>query len=360
MHPFPFRASKALGVEEQLQLYARDLRHLLEIERGQRILLQEAYKETVAALASALGNQGHRDARPLPAGAALRRRPGASGLGADLADDPSAEYGFLLHDVGKIGIPTTCSGSRVRSTRKNGGSCRPTPSSASRCSAASPSCGDPGLEVVRAHHERWDGGYPDGLAGSDIPVGARIFAVADTLDAMTRPPLPAGGLLAGCGRRDPEAVQPSVRPIRREGFAACEQHLRAIRLEFAGRLEPSYTRDRSMTRKRDEPVRLTRIYTRAGDAGRRASETAAVSKTDPRIRAYGAVDEVNSLLGLALATPERPKSSARGCRQNDSFDLGADLSVRLDDERERLRVRQEQVDRPRGALRPRQRAPPSC
>src|SRR5688500_15156131 len=54
MHPFPFRASKALGVEEQLQLYARDLRHLLEIERGKRILLQEAYKETVAALASAL------------------------------------------------------------------------------------------------------------------------------------------------------------------------------------------------------------------------------------------------------------------------------------------------------------------
>jgi len=43
-----------------------------------------------------------------------------------------------------------------------------------------------GLEVVRSHHERWDGdGYPDGRPGTDIPVAARIFAVADALDAMT-------------------------------------------------------------------------------------------------------------------------------------------------------------------------------
>jgi ribonuclease P protein subunit RPR2 len=43
-----------------------------------------------------------------------------------------------------------------------------------------------GLKVVRSHHERWDGrGYPDGLRGDEIPLGARIFAVADALDAMT-------------------------------------------------------------------------------------------------------------------------------------------------------------------------------
>jgi ribonuclease P protein subunit RPR2 len=42
------------------------------------------------------------------------------------------------------------------------------------------------IQIVRSHHERWDGGgYPDGMAGEEIPIGARIFAVADTLDAMT-------------------------------------------------------------------------------------------------------------------------------------------------------------------------------
>src|SRR5437667_81101 len=43
-----------------------------------------------------------------------------------------------------------------------------------------------GLKIVRSHHERWDGrGYPDGLSAGEIPLGARIFAVADALDAMT-------------------------------------------------------------------------------------------------------------------------------------------------------------------------------
>jgi ribonuclease P protein subunit RPR2 len=43
-----------------------------------------------------------------------------------------------------------------------------------------------GLRIVRSHHERWDGrGYPDGLAKTEIPLGARVFAVADALDAMT-------------------------------------------------------------------------------------------------------------------------------------------------------------------------------
>jgi ribonuclease P protein subunit RPR2 len=53
--------------------------------------------------------------------------------------------------------------------------------------------------VVRSHHERWDGnGYPDGLAGEEIPLAARVFAVADTLDALTtdRPYRPAQPLSA--------------------------------------------------------------------------------------------------------------------------------------------------------------------
>jgi cob(I)alamin adenosyltransferase len=101
-------------------------------------------------------------------------------------------------------------------------------------------------------------------------------------------------------------------------------------------------------RRRDEPVRLTRIYTRAGDAGETSlGDGSRVAKTDPRIEAYGSVDELNSVLGLALASPELPAQFRPSLEhvQNDLFDVGADLSVPLSDERERLRVTQAQVDR---------------
>jgi cob(I)alamin adenosyltransferase len=94
-------------------------------------------------------------------------------------------------------------------------------------------------------------------------------------------------------------------------------------------------------------VRLTRIYTRAGDTGKTSlGDGSRVGKAGPRIAAYGEVDELNSLLGLALARPLpdefRPWLEEV---QNDLFDLGADLSVPLEDTRERLRVTQAQVER---------------
>ena len=102
-----------------------------------------------------------------------------------------------------------------------------------------------------------------------------------------------------------------------------------------------------VARRRDEPVRLTRIYTRAGDAGETSlGDGSRVPKTDPRIEAYGTVDELNSLLGLVLAgelsAEFRPWLEQV---QNDLFDVGADLSVPLEDERERLRVTAGQVER---------------
>ncbi|MGH3113118.1 MAG: cob(I)yrinic acid a,c-diamide adenosyltransferase, partial [Gaiellaceae bacterium] len=100
--------------------------------------------------------------------------------------------------------------------------------------------------------------------------------------------------------------------------------------------------------RRDEPVRLTRIYTRAGDAGETSlGDGSRVPKTDLRIEAYGTVDELNSFVGLALAgeVPDEFRPWLEQV-QNDLFDLGADLSVPLEDERrERLRVTAEQVER---------------
>jgi cob(I)alamin adenosyltransferase len=98
-------------------------------------------------------------------------------------------------------------------------------------------------------------------------------------------------------------------------------------------------------RRRDEPVRLTRIYTRGGDAGETSlGDGARVSKDDPRIETYGTVDELNSAIGLVLASDPGDELRAWLERiQNELFDVGADLSVPLDDSKERLRVDAGQV-----------------
>ena len=173
------------GDSEQLLLYARDLNRVVEIERAQRRLLQQAYRQTVAALADAL------EAKDPGTGLHAQRvqhyavtltevvKPG-------LLDDPSLEYGFLLHDVGKIGIADQV-------LNKPG----PLNSNERRLIELHPTIGaeilsgvvllqGEGLNVVRFHHERWDGaGYPNSVPAEEIPLGARIFALADALDAMT-------------------------------------------------------------------------------------------------------------------------------------------------------------------------------
>ncbi len=90
-----------------------------------------------------------------------------------------------------------------------------------------------------------------------------------------------------------------------------------------------------MSRDRDEPVRLTKIYTRGGDAGQTSlGDGSRVSKLDPRIAALGEVDELNSVVGWCAAGLDRI--------QNELFDLGADLSV---PDGNRLRIEQPYVDR---------------
>jgi cob(I)alamin adenosyltransferase len=101
-----------------------------------------------------------------------------------------------------------------------------------------------------------------------------------------------------------------------------------------------------MPRAADEPVRLTRIYTRGGDAGETSlGDASRVSKLDARIAAFGTTDELNSLLGVVLAGDCPKELRATLCRvQNELFDVGADLCVPLDVEG-RLRVEQGMIDR---------------
>src|SRR4051794_4296405 len=101
-----------------------------------------------------------------------------------------------------------------------------------------------------------------------------------------------------------------------------------------------------MVRKRDEPVRLTRIYTRTGDAGETSlGDGSRVAKTDPRIAAVGAVEELNAPLGLVLAgdVPGGLRGPLQRI-QNELFDVGADLAVPYVEGDGKLRVEQGQVD----------------
>ncbi|HEY7794430.1 MAG TPA: response regulator [Gaiellaceae bacterium] len=230
----PFRAFAPGEGDEQLLLYANDLRRLLQIERGRKDLLQRTYRQTVAALAAALESKdfgtGLHSQRVQRYALEL-----SAAIEPQLLQDPSVEFGFLLHDVGKIGIPDHV-------LQKRG----PLDDSELRLMRTHTVLGEQllrdvdllhgdGLRVVRSHHERWDGlGYPDGLVRLEIPLAARVFSVADALDAMTsdRPYRSArtwdeavGEILSERGRQfDPDVV---------DVFRDRERALQGIRCELA-------------------------------------------------------------------------------------------------------------------------------
>ncbi|MEJ7785103.1 MAG: HD domain-containing phosphohydrolase [Solirubrobacteraceae bacterium] len=175
---------QALEKERQLQRYAADLRETFKEERVRAQQLRQSYVATVRALANAVEARdaytGKHAERVAAYGIAIARAGGLS-----LADEPETEFGFLLHDVGKVAVPDAIL-------------FKPKPLNEPERIVMEKHAeigweilrdieflGEAKL-VVRHHHERWDGGgYPDGLAGEDIPLAARVFCVADTLDALT-------------------------------------------------------------------------------------------------------------------------------------------------------------------------------
>jgi len=182
---------KKLAIAQTLK-YAEELREVYSQERTQRRAAEEAleqlrasYATTVRALAAALelrddqtGDHADRVAR-----LAVRL---SELVAPELAADPELEYGFLLHDLGKIGVADAILLKPGPLDPRELTIMRGHPLLGEQIVGRVPFLGGLARTVIASHHERWDGtGYPRRLAGTDIPLAARIFAVVDAFDAMT-------------------------------------------------------------------------------------------------------------------------------------------------------------------------------
>jgi putative nucleotidyltransferase with HDIG domain len=146
--------------------------------------LGEAYRTTLKALTSALEardseTHGHSE-RVVNFSLRLGRE-----LGLDEEQMRSLEFGSLLHDIGKIGVPDAILRKPAKLSESEWVKMREHPLHGQKILRGIEFL-EGAARVVAQHHERWDGsGYPAGLKGEEIDINARIFAVADAFDAMT-------------------------------------------------------------------------------------------------------------------------------------------------------------------------------
>lgn len=170
--------------ERQLQRYAADLRETFIEERARTQELRDSYVATVRALTNAVevrdAYTGKHAERVTAYGLEIARY-----ADPDLVQDPQAEFGFLLHDIGKVAVPDGILHKRQPLTADERALIEEHPMTGWRILCHIDYLAE-AKEIIRFHHERWDGsGYPDGLRGEEIPLAARIFSVADSLDAIT-------------------------------------------------------------------------------------------------------------------------------------------------------------------------------
>jgi HD-GYP domain-containing protein (c-di-GMP phosphodiesterase class II) len=203
--------------EEEFGRYISQLRAALGRERAHAQEVSRSYIAAVRALTNAVEARdsytGKHAERVAAYGLEL-----AKVVDPDMAYDPQLEFGFLLHDVGKVAVPDAILHKPSALTTREVELMRRHPVVGCEIVSHIDFLKTGAKDVVLHHHERWDGsGYPDHLAAEDIPRPARIFAVADSLDAITtdRPYRRAASIAvarreiakgAG-GQFDPEAVE---------------------------------------------------------------------------------------------------------------------------------------------------------
>jgi putative nucleotidyltransferase with HDIG domain len=189
------REREASDKERQLERYAADLRETFKQERARSQELRRSYMATVRALSNAVEARdaytGKHAERVTAYGIEIARVTELS-----LAYAADTEFGFLLHDIGKVAVPDAILYKPGPLTDKERALVAQHPAIGAEIVRGIDFLAE-ARHVVRSHHERWDGtGYPDGLRGEEIPLAARVFAVADVLDALTsdRPYRPASPL----------------------------------------------------------------------------------------------------------------------------------------------------------------------
>ena len=177
-------------MQEQLLLFAQDLKVIVQEERSRREEAEVAVRElqeqqlaVIRTLAFVAENKDpytrdHLD-RTYQFAMRLTRR-----VAPHLAERAEIGYGFLLHDIGKVLIPDRILNKPAPLTDEEWEVMRTHPVLGGHLMAPIRFMGD-AIGIIKQHHERWDGnGYPEGLGGEDIYLGARIFSLIDTFDAM--------------------------------------------------------------------------------------------------------------------------------------------------------------------------------
>jgi HD-GYP domain-containing protein (c-di-GMP phosphodiesterase class II) len=207
--------------------YVRERQRAHELERALADL-NDAYFSTIETLAFLIeakdaGTRRHLDrTRDLALKLMERIEPGVT-------EQTEIGHAFLLHDIGKIGIPDRILTKPGSLDESEWAVMRTHPLIGAQVVRPIRILGEAAEEVVRSHHERFDGsGYPSGLRGEEIPLAARIFSVVDAYDAMTndrpyraaRPPETAVEEIVRCSdsQFDPDVVDVFLELLEGDGI----------------------------------------------------------------------------------------------------------------------------------------------
>jgi putative nucleotidyltransferase with HDIG domain len=203
--PNPAEGDELRQLRAQVLMYATDLKQVYDDERTRAGELREALMDTIRVLINAIESK---DPNQVGHGSRVARyaQTLARQIGWDEEQAVQAAIGGLVHDIGRVSLRDEIARKRGPMSREEMAEERQHPELGARLLRGIRSL-EPLLPYVHSHHENFDGsGYPERARGQDIPLAARLVAVADAFDEL-RAPLPPG----------PEATDDALRSLRRLG-----------------------------------------------------------------------------------------------------------------------------------------------